>query len=112
MSAFPVTPPTTHKTFVQNGHGHGHGHGHGDHSHAFTPTIPVGAAASGMGQFLLGAWLWVCGQQIGSLACTGLGYWVVFDAFGVGLGSVLPSWLGFGLGQGEKGKERIRRPYG
>ncbi|KAG6810098.1 hypothetical protein H0H92_013288 [Tricholoma furcatifolium] len=43
----------------------------------------------GMAQFVLGAWLWVAGQSIGSLSVTGLGYWVVFDAFGVGLGDVL-----------------------
>ncbi|KAF8547954.1 hypothetical protein OG21DRAFT_1449764 [Imleria badia] len=34
-------------------------------------------------QFGLGALLWTRGQSIGSLACTGLGYWVVFDALGV-----------------------------
>lgn len=34
-------------------------------------------------QFCLGALVWVRGQAIGSLACTGLGYWVVFDAFGI-----------------------------
>jgi len=66
-----------------------------------------GSAAAGAGQFLLGTWLW-CGQHIGSLACMGLGYWLVFNAFGVGLGSVLPSWLGFSLGQSEKGKETIQ----
>ncbi|KAH7929037.1 hypothetical protein BV22DRAFT_1030074 [Leucogyrophana mollusca] len=38
-----------------------------------------------LAQFALGALLWVRGQQIGSLACTGLGYWVVFDAFGIGI---------------------------
>ena len=34
-------------------------------------------------QFALGALLWTRGQSIGSLACTGLGYWVVFDALGI-----------------------------
>ena len=34
-------------------------------------------------QFALGALLWTHGQSIGSLACTGLGYWVVFDALGI-----------------------------
>ncbi|KAJ7286177.1 hypothetical protein C8J57DRAFT_1663986 [Mycena rebaudengoi] len=34
-------------------------------------------------QFLLGATLWVSGQQSGSLAVTALGYWVVFDSIGV-----------------------------
>lgn len=37
-------------------------------------------------QFILGAWMWVEGQRQGSLACTGLGYWVVFDSVGVYLG--------------------------
>ena len=40
-------------------------------------------------QFCLGALLWVRGQAIGSLACTGLGYWVVFDAFGIAVGGPL-----------------------
>jgi hypothetical protein len=34
-------------------------------------------------QFMLGAWLWVCGKQIGLLLVTGLGYWIMFDAFSV-----------------------------
>ena len=62
------------------------------------------ARAVAAGQFVLGASLWVSGQQIGSLACTGLGYWVVFDAFGVGLRWVLPAWLA--------GSGGVRRPYG
>ncbi|KAG6329964.1 hypothetical protein ID866_9123 [Astraeus odoratus] len=41
------------------------------------------AAATALVQFVLGAFLWARGQSIGSLACTGLGYWVVFDAAGV-----------------------------
>jgi len=40
-------------------------------------------------QFYLGALLWVRGQVIGSLACTGLGYWVVFDAFSIAVGGPL-----------------------
>lgn len=40
-------------------------------------------------QFCLGGLLWVRGQAIGSLACTGLGYWVVFDAFGIAAGGPL-----------------------
>lgn len=55
--------------------------------------LPLPAVALAVGQFILGAWLWVSGQQIGSLSTTGLGYWVVFDSFGVGLGNVLPWWL-------------------
>jgi hypothetical protein len=86
-------------------------------SHATSPldlddeadeTVPMGAVTLTFGQFVLGAWLWVCGQQIGSLGCTGLGYWIVFDSFGLGLGSVLPGWLG----PGDSKKQRTRRPYG
>ncbi|KAG2130170.1 uncharacterized protein EDB93DRAFT_1340533 [Suillus bovinus] len=40
-------------------------------------------------QFCLGGLVWVRGQAIGSLACTGLGYWVVFDAFGIAVGGPL-----------------------
>ncbi|EIW79523.1 hypothetical protein CONPUDRAFT_166279 [Coniophora puteana RWD-64-598 SS2] len=43
------------------------------------------AAFAAVGQFVLGGLLWARGQQLGSLSCTGLGYWVVFDAFGVGI---------------------------
>ncbi|EMD36967.1 hypothetical protein CERSUDRAFT_51026 [Gelatoporia subvermispora B] len=55
----------------------------------------IAPAAVGMTvwQFFLGVWVWIAGQQIGSLACTGLGYWVVFDAFGVALRHVLPGYL-------------------
>lgn len=41
------------------------------------------AMVTASAQFALGALLWTRGQSIGSLACTGLGYWVVFDALGV-----------------------------
>jgi len=66
-------------------------------------------------QFTLGASLWVRGQQIGSLACTGLGYWVVFDAFGVMLSEVVPVWLASSNSKGSSSsmvKKNIRRPYG
>ncbi|KAF9029544.1 hypothetical protein BDZ89DRAFT_1065326 [Hymenopellis radicata] len=71
-------------------------------------NVPMGAISLTFAQFVLGAWLWVCGQQIGSLGCTGMGYWIVFDSFGLGLGSVLPGWLG----PGDSKKQRSRRPYG
>ncbi|KAI8989107.1 hypothetical protein BD414DRAFT_577814 [Trametes punicea] len=58
-------------------------------------------------QFVLGAWLWIAGQQVGSLGCTGLGYWVVFDAIGVVLGHVLPSRLAR-----PEMRAEARRPYG
>ncbi|KAF8801985.1 hypothetical protein BYT27DRAFT_7261427 [Phlegmacium glaucopus] len=55
--------------------------------------ISYGAAAVSSIQFVLGAWLWLSGQQVGSISCTGLGYWVVFDSFGVALTKVIPGWL-------------------
>jgi hypothetical protein len=74
-------------------------------------AVADGANVVGAVQFMIGAWLWVVGQQVGSLACTGLGYWVVFDAIGVGIGRVVPRWLKSASGkQGEKGI--VRRPYG
>ncbi|KAL4067465.1 hypothetical protein V8B97DRAFT_2061682 [Scleroderma yunnanense] len=55
------------------------------------PRSGGAAAATALLQLILGAFLWACGQSIGSLACTGLGYWVVFDAVGVA-GPVLVSY--------------------
>jgi hypothetical protein len=73
-------------------------------------------AIGALGQFLVGAWLWVCGQRTGSLSCTGIGYWVVFDSFGVGVGSVLPGWLNSKddelMNTREREREALKRPYG
>ncbi|KZS97005.1 hypothetical protein SISNIDRAFT_407039 [Sistotremastrum niveocremeum HHB9708] len=55
--------------------------------------ISRSAIVAGSLQFVLGAWLWVSGQQNGSLSCTGLGYWIVFDALGILLIKVLPQYL-------------------
>lgn len=61
-------------------------------AHQFSNIAPESKNVSSTGtaamitasaQFALGALLWTRGQSIGSLACTGLGYWVVFDALGV-----------------------------
>ncbi|EKM56625.1 uncharacterized protein PHACADRAFT_207827 [Phanerochaete carnosa HHB-10118-sp] len=71
------------------------------------PEIDLLATIAAVGQFILGATLWVVGQQIGSLSCTGLGYWVVFDAFGVGLAHVLPGYLARA-----ETRAGMRRPYG
>lgn len=71
------------------------------------PSIPKDRLAISIIQFILGASLWVSGQQIGSLGCTGLGYWVVFDAFGVALAHVVPAYLSF-----ESLRSEVRRPYG
>lgn len=119
-----------------HGHDHDHSHSHDDHTHTHTsphshshshlhadahssrPRSPIGtiranqefdigAVAMTSIQFILGAALWVSGQQIGSLACTGLGYWVVFDSFGVALGKLVPSWL-----SRPSMKNYWRRPYG
>ncbi|KIK68420.1 hypothetical protein GYMLUDRAFT_717832 [Collybiopsis luxurians FD-317 M1] len=62
-------------------------------------------------QFLIGASLWASGQQIGSLGTTGLGYWVVFDSFGMGVGGVFAKWLN-GHREGGSGTDGLRRPYG
>lgn len=72
------------------------------------------AAAVSSTQFVLGAWLWVSGQHVGSISCTGLGYWVVFDSFGVALSKVVPGWLSrpSNVGLAAKEREKIRRPYG
>ncbi|TFK31614.1 hypothetical protein BDQ12DRAFT_739896 [Crucibulum laeve] len=131
ISAFPqsAAPNKTSFEHAQNGivdlsHSHGHEH---DHSHSHSPHlqsqfqhqhhhdapgIDTSAAAAGLAQFILGAWLWVRGQQVGSLSVTGLGYWIVFDAFGVGLSKVVPGWLASAGTLGEKEKEKMRRPYG
>jgi hypothetical protein len=76
-------------------------------SHLQDDTLPLGAIAATVWQFGLGSWLWTTGQGIGSLACTGLGYWVVFDAIGVALSTILPVYL---LRPVLKGL--IRRPFG
>ncbi|KAF5325026.1 hypothetical protein D9619_010097 [Psilocybe cf. subviscida] len=70
--------------------------------------ISPSALTVSVAQFVLGAYLWVTGQQVGSLSCTGLGYWVVFDSFGVALTGVVPGWLA----SGSKREEDLRRPYG
>ncbi|KAI6020290.1 hypothetical protein BKA83DRAFT_4298838 [Pisolithus microcarpus] len=63
------------------------------------------AAATAVVQFMLGAFLWAHGQSIGSLACTGLGYWVVFDAVGVA-GPALIAYHGSAVGSGMYGPAR------
>ncbi|KAJ4486817.1 hypothetical protein C8R41DRAFT_921203 [Lentinula lateritia] len=79
------------------------------------PTSPL-ALPFTIIQFFLGAFLWVSGQQIGSLGTTGLGYWVVFDSLGVGVGRVLGSWLREGSAESGtssgNGRSALRRPYG
>lgn len=128
MSAIASTATEDKKVIPHNGHAdhdHDHDHDHNRHHRQHQPrehrshnngeaSIPVVAAVAGTGQFLLGAWLWVQGQQIGSLSVTGLGYWVVFDAFGVGLSEIAPKWLASDKGSSfnEREKAALRRPYG
>ncbi|KAG6874642.1 hypothetical protein C0992_007138 [Termitomyces sp. T32_za158] len=56
--------------------------------------------------------------EIGSLSVTGLGYWIMFDAFGVGLRRLVTRWVdlrptgGEGETPLEKERRMIRRPYG
>lgn len=69
--------------------------------------LPIDAIAASLGQFALGAWLWITGQGVGSLACTGLGYWVVFDAIGVAVSKILPAYL-----RRPTQNASIRRPFG
>jgi len=76
-------------------------------SHLHDDSLPLGATVASLWQFALGAWLWITGQGIGSLACTGLGYWVVFDAIGVALSRVLPVYLLRPVLNGP-----MRRPFG
>ncbi|KAI0324577.1 hypothetical protein GY45DRAFT_1331389 [Cubamyces sp. BRFM 1775] len=71
------------------------------------PTVSPVAVGAAVWQFALGAWLWITGQQVGSLASTGLGYWVVFDALGVVLGHILPNRLAR-----PEMRAETRRPYG
>ncbi|KAI0252740.1 hypothetical protein BJV78DRAFT_1281342 [Lactifluus subvellereus] len=76
-------------------------------SHLHDDSLPLGAIAASCGQLALGAWLWITGQGIGSLACTGLGYWVVFDAIGIAVGKILPAYFHRPIPNA-----RARRPYG
>ena len=72
-------------------------------------AFPPFAVACAVSQFFLGAWLWLRGQHITSLACMGLGYWVVFDAMGVAVASILPQWL---AAQRSTKKSPVQRFYG
>ncbi|KAF8802006.1 hypothetical protein BYT27DRAFT_7113719 [Phlegmacium glaucopus] len=114
MSAFPASAAPSKSGFnvpIPNS-----GHANVEQHRDLEPgQISYGAAAVSSIQFVLGAWLWVSGQQVGSISCTGLGYWVVFDSFGVALTKVIPGWLASrssSVSFTEKEKESIRRPYG
>ena len=70
---------------------------------AVHPFAVISCAVEG----ILGAAVWVTGQQTGSLSCTGLGYWVVFDSFGVALSRIIPGCLAR-----DSMQSRSRRTYG
>jgi hypothetical protein len=76
-------------------------------SHLRDDALPYGAIVASVGEFALGAWMWIIGQGVGSLACTGLGYWVVFDAIGVAVTTIFPVYLRQAVLKGP-----IRRPFG
>jgi len=116
MSAFPQSAKPTTESFQQPSSDISGRLGNGNHinfhddNEDYQQFLP-GSLAIGLLQFLIGSWLWVCGQQIGSLSVTGLGYWVVFDAFGVVLSTCVPQWLGLNASV-RRGKQKIRRSYG
>ena len=75
-----------------------------------TPVVPAVhpfAVASCAVEAMLGAIVWVTGQQTGSLSCTGLGYWVVFDSFGVAISRIIPGYLAR-----DSMQSKSRRTYG
>ncbi|KAG7096003.1 hypothetical protein E1B28_006685 [Marasmius oreades] len=123
ISPFPLSPPPTRSSSTQpqplppglgpsgvsNGHVNVHGHGNERKARLLESEEPpevLGVLGWGICQFALGGWMWVAGQQNGSLSVTGLGYWVVFHAFGVAVRNVLPKWRKLG-DQGD-----MRRSYG
>lgn len=72
----------------------------------------LGGWAASVFQLALGAWVWVSGQSAGSLALTGLGYWVVFDAFGVVLAAALPGYLARRRRRGDTHRKTLGTMYG
>ncbi|KAG9091099.1 hypothetical protein FRC06_000706, partial [Ceratobasidium sp. 370] len=80
------------------------------HLSTYIRELPPGskrALVFGTLEFMVGAAMWVAGQRRGSLACTGLGYWVVFDAMGVAMGVV-----GHELREGNAVGGNARLPFG
>ena len=71
------------------------------------PTVHRFAVVLCAVEAILGAIVWVTGQQTGSLSCTGLGYWVVFDSFGVAFSQIIPGYLAR-----DSMQSRGRRTYG
>ncbi|KAG8727165.1 hypothetical protein FRC11_013784, partial [Ceratobasidium sp. 423] len=71
------------------------------------PPSSKRALIFGLVEFIIGGMVWVAGQRRGSLACAGLGYWVVFDAMGVAMGIV-----GRELALGGAMGETVGKPFG
>ncbi|KAK0523461.1 hypothetical protein OC834_005895 [Tilletia horrida] len=118
-------------------HTHAHSHAHAPHSHAHSHAAPVTRHAHkrtfssplalhllpphlrpqlifALAHLFLGGALWVSGQARDSLAVTGLGYLVVFDALGV-LNPVAAAWMtGLeGARRRRKAEEKaLSNPYG
>ncbi|KAG6916082.1 hypothetical protein DXG01_008556 [Tephrocybe rancida] len=125
ISAFPQSAKASTTGFPPHTPVSENGHHHFGSDQDYSPEGVDGEESqspstllAGILQFVLGAWMWVSGQQIGSLSVTGLGYWIVFDASGVGLGAVVAQWAdlrpknGEGETTSEKERSGIRRPYG
>lgn len=71
------------------------------------PTVHPFAVVSCAAEGIVGAAVWITGQQTGSLSCAGLGYWIVFDSFGVALSRIIPGYLAR-----DSMQSRNRRTYG
>ena len=115
VSTLPASAAPSNSSFNVPTPINGHANVGQQHRDVEPGQISYGAAAVSSIQFVLGAWIWVSGQQVGSISCTGLGYWVVFDSFGVALTKVIPGWLASRSSKAsfaEKERESIRRPYG
>ncbi|KAF9262771.1 hypothetical protein L218DRAFT_928783 [Marasmius fiardii PR-910] len=117
ISPFPLSPPPSRSSSTQpqpqpQPHLNGHAHAHAKPQHLEKeltleeePPEVFGALGWAICQFALGGWMWVAGQQNGSLSVTGLGYWVVFHASGVMVGNVLPKrW--------RASSDKLRSSYG
>ncbi|PWY99025.1 hypothetical protein BCV70DRAFT_201246 [Testicularia cyperi] len=118
------SPDSKHR---HTSHAYQHAHGHTRRSlHSRTvsafghiPQTSRPLLLFGISHFGLGAALWVAGQDADSLAATGLGYLVVFDAMGI-LSSAIADWasewdLHVSDLRRRSGKTEgisLRRPYG
>lgn len=107
ISPWPIASQPTKTFFGQPSTTSAFSHPHSIRSEE--SEVSFGSIVAAVAQFLLGAWMWISGQQVGSLSCTGLGYWVVFDSFGVAMGTIIPGYL---EQNALDPRTKIRRPYG